>query len=501
MNNKIIKHNLVSKIKLFTLLVFTTASFLIFYSKAFAFTEPPYIPVNKHTAVDGNNMVTSCSGTQYYVDDDCASGGTGTANQANGVCSGATRAFATLAAAQSAMVAGDCVKIHAGTYIYNSGFQWSKSGTPSHETIIEAYGDGDAIMEMHGTTNGSQFSVSGTYIIFDGGSNRQLIFNGENETAGTVALNPSNTTTHITLSRILAKNNGGIWYVYPNDLRCNWSNVGISGTGDYLKVYNSEVSGCCGAGIYSGSGDHQEYRNNLIHDNKGTGLQINTHGGFSSTDITIAGNAIYNNGLGGVTGQNRPGIAILSAQNILYDVYVYNNLLWGNQSAGIGVGGDSNIRARIYNNTILNNPIWGLTITGNNVDIQNNIMRNNGTGIWSSADFDIATYNVTLNTVTLKNNIIGIYGQTHLDYSSLKPGNINTDPQFLSTDPNNSNYLKLSPSGPAINVGATISLVTTDFFGTSRPQGTAYDIGAYEYPSGGSGDITPPSAPTGVTVS
>ena len=468
MNNKIIKHNLAFTYKLFTPWVLLGASLFVFSFKAFAFTDPPYIPVQKPTPTTTKTV--------------CGSG-----------CD-----YATLEAADQAAKPGWLIKIKAGIYTYNTSMSWDSSGTLGNEIMIEAYGDGDVVFDLVGT---SRFQINGNYIIFDGGSNRQLIFNGENETAGTVALNPSNTTTHITLSRILAKNNGGIWYVYPNDLRCNWSNVGISGTGDYLKVYNSEVSGCCGVGIYSGSGDHQEYRNNLIHDNKGTGLQINTHGGFSSTDITIAGNAIYNNGLGGVTGQNRPGIAILSAQNILYDVYVYNNLLWGNQSAGIGVGGDSNIRARIYNNTILNNPIWGLTITGNNVDIQNNIMRNNGTGIWSSADFDIATYNVTLNTVTLKNNIIGVYGQTHLDYSSLKPGNINTDPQFLSTDPNNSNYLKLSPSGPAINVGATISLVTTDFFGTSRPQGAGYDIGAYEYPSGGSGDIPPPSAPTGVTVS
>jgi len=63
-----------------------------------------------------------------------------------------------------------------------------------------------------------------------------------------------------------------------------------------------------------------------------------------------------------------------------------------------------------------------------------------------------------------------------------------------------SDFLKLSTNSPAIDAGVTISSITTDFFGTSRPQGTGYDIGAYEYPSGGSGDITSPSAPTGVQV-
>lgn len=39
----------------------------------------------------------------------------------------------------------------------------------------------------------------------------------------------------------------------------------------------------------------------------------------------------------------------------------------------------------------------------------------------------------------------------------------------------------VSPSGIAYNLGATVASVTTDYLGTSRPQSTAYDIGAHEY--------------------
>jgi hypothetical protein len=42
------------------------------------------------------------------------------------------------------------------------------------------------------------------------------------------------------------------------------------------------------------------------------------------------------------------------------------------------------------------------------------------------------------------------------------------------------NY-KLSPGSPAIDAGITLSSVTTDRIGTIRPQGRAYDIGAFEY--------------------
>jgi len=37
--------------------------------------------------------------------------------------------------------------------------------------------------------------------------------------------------------------------------------------------------------------------------------------------------------------------------------------------------------------------------------------------------------------------------------------------------------------------------------GVSRPQGSAWDIGAYEYTGGTPPDVTPPAAPSGITIS
>jgi len=45
----------------------------------------------------------------------------------------------------------------------------------------------------------------------------------------------------------------------------------------------------------------------------------------------------------------------------------------------------------------------------------------------------------------------------------------------------------LQSGSPAIDAGLTLSQVPYDFDGTARPQGSAYDIGAYEYVSGGGG--------------
>ncbi|MDH3770391.1 MAG: hypothetical protein OET79_05335 [Nitrospirota bacterium] len=53
----------------------------------------------------------------------------------------------------------------------------------------------------------------------------------------------------------------------------------------------------------------------------------------------------------------------------------------------------------------------------------------------------------------------------------------------------------LQAGSPAIDIGITISGITTDHDGNSRPQGSTFDIGAYEFPScsGGGGSATFPA--------
>jgi hypothetical protein len=54
---------------------------------------------------------------------------------------------------------------------------------------------------------------------------------------------------------------------------------------------------------------------------------------------------------------------------------------------------------------------------------------------------------------------------------------INSDPVFTSTTAPD---FHLQGTSPAINAGLTIGSVTVDYASVSRPQGAAYDIGAYE---------------------
>ncbi len=52
------------------------------------------------------------------------------------------------------------------------------------------------------------------------------------------------------------------------------------------------------------------------------------------------------------------------------------------------------------------------------------------------------------------------------------------DPKFANAAAKD---FRLLPDSPLINAGVTFQSVTTDFAGVARPQGSGYDIGAYEY--------------------
>src|SRR5208283_2421386 len=53
-------------------------------------------------------------------------------------------------------------------------------------------------------------------------------------------------------------------------------------------------------------------------------------------------------------------------------------------------------------------------------------------------------------------------------------------PAQLFVDPANNNYA-LKAGSPAIDGGVALPQVPTDILGVTRPQGLAYDIGAYEF--------------------
>lgn len=402
------------------LLAILSFSFILFLDVAYAFTKSPYIPVTKPTPTATKTI--------------CASG-----------CD-----YSTLEAADQDAQPGWLIKIKAGTY---SPTSWNSSGTSGNEIVIEAFGNGNAIIDCNGS---SQFGIRGSYIIIDGGQDKLLIFDGGGLETYKKPLRFYG-GDHITISRVIVRNIG------QDSGAFGGANIEIDG--DYAKIYNSIITNSCSVGIYGVNGKYHEIRNNLIYNNEGSGIQYNPHeAGFSADEVTIAGNMIYDNGFTGPAGI-RPGITITG---VTYDTYIYNNMVWGNKKYGIQTGAGT---PKVYNNTLYGNIDAGFRLH-NGAVAKNNICYNNGSGNWIDGDY-------------LGPNEGG------------SSNNITTNPTFASTNKNDDVFLKLrSTSTDAINQGYNLSSkgISDDFFGNPRPLESGYDIGAHEYCEGQDCIGPPPAA-------
>ncbi len=133
-----------------------------------------------------------------------------------------------------------------------------------------------------------------------------------------------------------------------------------------------------------------------------------------------------------------------------------------------------------------------VTISGNgNVGVEGR--HNSVTSILNSIIFGNGTSDCDGTLTINSNNIIGT-GTCGTAYST-------ADPLLGSWVPpadGNPGYIPLQAGSPAIDAVSCITGITTDIRGTSRPQGSNCDIGAYEY---GSGSPPPTPAPaTAITV-
>jgi len=86
----------------------------------------------------------------------------------------------------------------------------------------------------------------------------------------------------------------------------------------------------------------------------------------------------------------------------------------------------------------------------------------------------------TLTNVTVENNITanGVVWNGSASGATFANNFDNTDPKFVNPAAFD---FHLQAGSPAIGAGISLSYVPTDFDGVQRPQGTAWDIGAFEF--------------------
>jgi Right handed beta helix region len=239
--------------------------------------------------------------------------------------------------------------------------------------------------------------------------------------------------------------------------------------------------------------------NNVIHDNDG-GLELNC-----APQVTAFNNLVYHNGFTpgqGIFPRTDYGRGLqLTAQaseclNFI-DVQVYNNTVINNWSNGLYIqaGGTAGGGVTLRNNLFMNNA----SAPNNGSRNLEPILVSIPVGNPVNQNFN---YDIIFNASLVGGNLIRFDGTGGGSYATLaafkaRAGNttwvnaIGTAPTFVNEAGND--YRQTSGS-VGVNAGVAVGAFTFDLTNATRPQGPAWDIGAYEFL------VTGGAAPTNLRV-
>ncbi len=287
--------------------------------------------------------------------------------------------------------------------------------------------------------------------------------------------------------------NGLVHFPVTKDI--NWPHAIIGWDGDDVIVTGSKIHDNYGEGVgpYTAC-SNWKIINNEVYDNFSVNIYIDTSDG----DMLVDSNLVYN------TGKNGTGYKISP-----------DGIRIGNEGADIAKPGDQDFDStpNIYNVTVTNNIVLGVGpgITafrygGGSSYLQNSSISNNTVLAYSGyggADTDAIYVNPGEN-VTVANNIVfgggritlgdglgaGIKAQHNLvgDSSKLNTfganvtvtGTLYGGPMFTLGTGFKADAYHLNAGSPARDAGVNVPAAPKDFAGISRPQGNAFDLGAFE---------------------
>jgi parallel beta-helix repeat protein len=401
------------------------------------------IPINQMRVVE-DPWTEPAIASQYYVDKAGDDGNLCTSTGAD-ACLTIGGALAKMDPVTDGSGAGRTVTVYAGTYAESFSQTGGTTGIHGGDSwaspfTIEANGSDTVIIQPASGTNVLLFEDADVHhVIFDG-----IDIDGTNVSGDVIkiAFDTAGASHHIRFNDAVIVGDSGT-------ANCVLIDGGAAEVVDGNEFIDSEIHSCgndanAEHGIFLDSDDNI-ITGCTIHGNAGAGIQVwNSNGGLAS-NLTISHNKIYDNGNGGI---------------ILYDApaaEVFNNLIYENaanssSSSGIRLNTDSD-GALIYNNTVTDDAGKGIWINSagcSAAELINNIVYNNGSQITDAGTGTVNTTNLT-----------------------------DSDPQF--TDAASDDYT-IPETSPATDQGTSTSpTVTDDLLGVARPEGPAYDIGAYEY--------------------
>jgi parallel beta-helix repeat protein len=416
---------------------------------------------------------------------DCAAG--------NVRCVGSGQEYTTIQAAANATVAGDTVLVFDGTY---TGFEVKHSGTPSAQIAFKAEGQ-NVVIDKPGASEGGILINAQSYVTIEG-------FHIENvslrciSTRDSSSANPNNPMAGLIIRNNTCKNAAreGIYLSEVGNSLIEGNSVDSPGSSNQQRSH--------GLYLANAGSDDTIVRGNTIsnvHANDSAGMHFNGDESVGGDGI-ISGLLIEDNIIhgGAQNGLNMDGVQ---------DSIIRNNLVYDNEVNALSVyridGAEGPKNMKIVNNTFIvpsGSSDWCVHLQqdlGGHV-IFNNVLIHQGSDGGSIAVGHsnlISDHNAAINRFSVNG------GNSIISFTQWKSNGYDAN-SFLSTaallflDLLGEDFtLKLG--APAIDAGVAslggVAAPADDLEGHPRPQGLAYDLGAYEKGGGSGGDTTPPGIP------
>ncbi len=280
----------------------------------------------------------------------------------------------------------------------------------------------------------------------------------------------------------LSVRNGGAFDVDPWEFGWNLlkDNMAVHGIHNYDET-NGDVCGDIKGTV--------RIHDNYIINQTGAAIDISakSNSGICWTaPFEVYNNVLVNTGLGPVNESGALTSAIyIRDKGLSSHIKIFNNTIYGYGDPEIPAnerGG--NAALYVYDD--------GRSDPNPTIEFSNNIIYDTKGVAYTNIEGDIA-----LAHLSGSNNVwYSDHGISPDLPASLAASAILSDPLFINKLNNN---LNLQETSPAKDAGLDLSIYfSDDFFGVFRPQGSAYDIGAYEYSNtnisstGNSTDTTPP---------
>lgn len=392
-----------------------------------------------------------------------------------------------------------------GTDVWIQGGTYSVTTTISQKNGVDVYGSfagtETSIEERPLSANGNPWDFT-LPTIFDGGNQCRLM------------KSTSGVTTESIVDGITFINGNGADASYQNNLggalfigtsfavyqRCVFRNNSTPLNGGAINMTRGIIRQCLienntatgassyGGGIYTNSGDLTLFENCVIRGNyayQGGGIRAQG----TANMVSIKNSKIYDN-------ESKDAGAGLSLTQIISEMsncLIFNNESQTDKASSVITGGN------VFNCTFVNN-IGNIYFSSNTNAYQftNNIVWGNEISTGASTVISGGSTNANLQ---FYNNATGLTQATIDGFSWQKADNIylasysdvhfKGNVQFKGLAENEDQAYELESidlsilqTSPCFNTGKIIAGVTSDIIGVSRPQGTAYDIGAYEFPLG-----------------